>query len=431
MRRRLLAIAYHYPPIQGSSGVHRTLAFSRYLPECGWDVTVLSAHTRAYKHQRAENLRLIPGHVRVARAQAWDTVRHLAIGGQYPRFLALPDRWQSWIAGGVVTGLRVVRHDGITALFSTYPIASAHVIGLILNRITRLPWVADFRDPMYQENYPPDPLVRKTYRWLERRIFQHAARILVTTPGTAEYYGRRYGDEAYQRIRVVPNGFDPEAFPADLPPPPASLPAAGARRLVLLHSGILYPMERNPEPFLRALSALRATGDPTFSNLAVVFRGSVHGATFQSLVDRLGLSDVVSFPPPLSYEDALKEMLNADALLVFQADNCNSQIPAKVYEYLYTGKPIIGITDPAGDTGRLLLATGVCSVARLENEADIVRLLKDCISKLRTGGFSLANRGAVLALSRRARTAELAAALDEISAPSAATPRVPAPARSR
>lgn len=429
MHRRVLAIAYHYPPIQGSSGVHRTLAFSRYLPEWGWDVTVLSAHLRAYKNQRAENSDLIPGHVRVERAQAWDTVRHLSVAGQYPRFLALPDRWQTWIAHGVLKGLRTIRRDNVTALFSTYPIASAHVIGLALNRITGLPWIADFRDPMYQDNYPPDPLVRRSYQWLEKRVFQHARRILVTTPGTAEYYGRRYGDEAYQRIRVVPNGYDPEAFPGDMPSPPGRSAAAGDRKLVLLHSGILYPMERDPEPFFRALGRLRATGNPAFTNLAVVFRGSVHGSTFQPLVDQLGLTDVVSFPAALSYREALDEMLAADALLVFQADNCNSQIPAKVYEYLYTGKPVIGITDPLGDTGQLLAGTGITTIAKLEDEAGIFALLQDCVGRLRSGGFPLADRAAVLSLSRRARTGELAAALDELCDEPRAVSPAPAPVR--
>jgi len=36
----------------------------------------------------------------------------------------------------------------------------------------------------------------------------------------------------------------------------------------------------------------------------------------------------------------------ADALLVMQASNCNAQIPAKIYEYLRAGKPILALTDP-------------------------------------------------------------------------------------
>src|SRR5688572_15268141 len=90
-RRRVLLVAFHYPPIQGSSGVHRSLAFSRYLPEFGWDVSVLTVAARAHEQWLAANLRLIPTHAHVFRAQAWDAARHFAVMGRYPSMLALPD----------------------------------------------------------------------------------------------------------------------------------------------------------------------------------------------------------------------------------------------------------------------------------------------------------------------------------------------------
>ncbi|WP_276678948.1 hypothetical protein [Nitrosomonas europaea] len=39
-------------------------------------------------------------------------------------------------------------------IWSTYPIATAHLIGLTLQRLTGIPWMADFRDPMVQPDYP-------------------------------------------------------------------------------------------------------------------------------------------------------------------------------------------------------------------------------------------------------------------------------------
>ncbi len=415
--RRLLAIAYHFPPIQGSSGVQRTLAFSRYLPEFGWNVTVLTVHRRAYRESRPENEALIPSGLRVIRAPAWDTVRHLALKGRYLRALALPDSWQSWIPGAVVAGLRAIRRERPAALFSTFPIASAHAIGLILARLSGLPWIADFRDPMYQTTYPPDPLIRRVHEQLERQVCQRANRILVTTRGTAEAYRRRYGEAATNRIVVVPNGFDPEVFPADMFDSSQAEPKpAGNRRLLLLHSGTLYPSERNPEPFLRALARLKAAGDPRYSKVQVVFRASGHDKQYRDLAAMLGVQDIVEFRPALPYRDALAEMLTADCLLIFQAANCNSQIPAKVYEALYVRRPIIGITDPAGDTGQLLSAMGVPMLARLEDEHEIIALLRHSIDLLRDGQFPLPSSGEVMMLSRRARTEELAKVLDEVSA---------------
>ena len=41
-RRRVLVVSYHFPPV-GGAGVQRVAKFARYLPESGWDVSVLQA----------------------------------------------------------------------------------------------------------------------------------------------------------------------------------------------------------------------------------------------------------------------------------------------------------------------------------------------------------------------------------------------------
>ena len=39
-------VAYHFPPLRGSSGIQRTLRFCRYLPDFGWTPLVLTASER-------------------------------------------------------------------------------------------------------------------------------------------------------------------------------------------------------------------------------------------------------------------------------------------------------------------------------------------------------------------------------------------------
>ena len=99
--RRILMVAFHYPPCTGGSGIHRTLKFSRYLPSLGWDPAMLSAHPRAFAQTGQERLGEIPASVPVMRAFALDTGRHLSIKGRHLRWLGLPDRWASWWLGAV------------------------------------------------------------------------------------------------------------------------------------------------------------------------------------------------------------------------------------------------------------------------------------------------------------------------------------------
>jgi hypothetical protein len=76
-------IAFHYPPLRGSSGIQRTLQFSRYLPEYGWQPLVLTASSKVYTEVGDELLGEIPAYVPVQRAFALDIARHLTFRGAY------------------------------------------------------------------------------------------------------------------------------------------------------------------------------------------------------------------------------------------------------------------------------------------------------------------------------------------------------------
>ena len=94
--RKLLMIAYHYPPVKGSSGIQRTLKFSAYLREHGWEPIILTVHPRAYAQVSDDQMGEIPAGMEVERAFALDTSRHLALGKRYLGWMAQPDRWAAW-----------------------------------------------------------------------------------------------------------------------------------------------------------------------------------------------------------------------------------------------------------------------------------------------------------------------------------------------
>jgi hypothetical protein len=104
-------------------------------------------------------------------------------------------------------------------------------------------------------------------------------------------------------------------------------------------------------------------------------------------------------------------MIAADGLVILQAANCNEQIPAKLYEYLRARRPILGLTDPAGDTGVALAGAGVSHIAPLEHQDAATKALASFISDVRRNVAPLPDAAQVRRASRRERTAELAATL--------------------
>jgi glycosyltransferase involved in cell wall biosynthesis len=411
--KRILMIAYHYPPLRGSSGIQRTLAFSRDLREFGWQPSVLSAHPRAYPSISADQMNDIPADVRVYRPFALDTARHLSIRGAYPMALALPDRWSSWTVGAVTAGWGILRRERPDVIWSTYPIATAHLIGLCLHAMSGVPWVADFRDSMTEPHYPPEPTIRRSRQDLERKIVERAARAVFTTPGARRMYAERYPEIPAERWAVVPNGYDEGPF-HDAETLSVAAKSAGAPT-VLVHSGLLYPSERDPRAFFDALGALKRRGAITPDTLQVILRASGFDDGYRPMLLERGIADIVRLEPPLGYRGALAELLAADGLLLFQAASCNHQIPAKLYEYLRAARPIFAMTDSQGDTARVLLDAGVDGVVPLDSEERIAEALPRFLDAVRRGGAPVPGADVIHRHSRRARAGELAAMLDAIA----------------
>jgi glycosyltransferase involved in cell wall biosynthesis len=345
----------------------------------------------------------------VERAFALDAARHFSIGGRYPSALARPDRWTSWRFAAVRAGMRLVREHEPEAIWSTYPIATAHVIGVELQQKTRLPWIADFRDPMAQDGYPADPRVWRSFKDIEEKTVLNARFSVFTAPGAVRLYCDRYPRVA-ERMVVIENGFDEESF-ADVNTVRDPLnPGAWT----LLHSGIVYPSERDPTSFFAALQRMAATGQVRADELKVRFRASNNDQQLTALALQYGVEDFVQILPPLPYRAALNEMIRADALLVLQAANCNEQIPAKLYEYMRAGRPILALTDPRGDTAATLRRAGVRCIARLDSADEIA----DLLGKLKNGAFDSAGAvpdPAIVATASRIHRAESLAALLDAS----------------
>ena len=412
--KRVLMIAYHFPPLAGSSGIQRTLRFVQHLPALGWEPIVLTASPRAYELTSDDLLGEVPPKTVVRRAFALDAARHLAIAGRFPAAFACPDRWISWRFAAVAAGRNLIREYRPDVIWSTYPIATAHVIGDELQQRSGLPWIADFRDPMAQEGYPEDPRVWQRFRQIEERAIQHARFSVFTARGAARMYRERYPAMA-DRVMVIQNGFDEESFDGVTGPGMVSAPL-NPGKITLLHSGIVYRDERDPSCLFAALRHLIDAQMLDRDRIRVRFRAPGPDSFLRMLTQRHALEDLVELLPPLPYREALTEMVRADGLLVLQASSCNEQIPAKVYEYLRAGRPIAALTDPAGDTAGVLRDAGLHNIARLDTTDDIAAMLRTFVEDLRVDRAALPHRDYVAGASRARQTQYLADLLERACA---------------
>jgi len=294
--QRILLVAFHFPPLAGSSGIQRTLRFVQHLPKFGWQPLVLSANARAYERVSDDLSAEVPTGTPVHRAFALDTARHLSLRGRYISAMARPDRWVSWRFDAVRQGMHMIRKYQPQVIWSTYPIATAHLIGAELSRQSGLSWVADFRDPMAQEGYPADPQTWQQFRQIEQHALNAATLSTFTTPSAAAEYRLRY-PAAANKVCVLENGYDEETFTA------AGLPGTCAPlnpgTMTLLHSGIVYPSERDPTQLMAALKLLHDAGTLAPGKLKIRFRAAVAEGLIRDLSARFGVEAYVEIARPL------------------------------------------------------------------------------------------------------------------------------------
>jgi hypothetical protein len=412
--RSALLVAFHFPPFAGSSGQHRTVAMARHLGKFGWDPLVLTASERAYEHRAREADEALPSQVPVCRAFALDAARNLSIGGRYPRSMALPDRWVSWLFGAVPAGLRMIARHRPQVIWSTYPLATAHLIGWTLHRLSGLPWIADFRDPMVeyigQTWYPENPAVRRSRLFVERRVAAAATAATFCTATARDIFVERHGwDPA--RCAVIENGFDEAEFEAASELPSGRDPS----RLLLLHSGTLYPgPDRDPGALLGAVASLRRRGALP-RQLRIILRATGFDDVYRPVIERLGLRDIVELAPALGYREALREVLDADGLLLFQGHTSNPAIPAKAYEYLRAARPILALVAEDGETAALLRRLGVGTFGPIADEHRVERALEEFLRGISAGTHRVLSVAESALLSRRHRVAEFAELMDKVA----------------
>jgi len=120
-------------------------------------------------------------------------------------------------------------------------------------------------------------------------------------------YRERSGAEAAKRFELIENGFEEGSF-AEVEGSQSLREPLAPGRITLLHSGIVYPQERDPAALFKALGSLRRKGELRPENIGIRFRAPVHQEMLKALAISNGVEDLIDVAPPIPYKDVLAEM---------------------------------------------------------------------------------------------------------------------------
>lgn len=369
---RVLIVSHTFPP-DAAVGAIRIARLCRHLPDHGIEPIVLSVDPRCY--DRVDLSTALPPRLSIYRAGVlptpldWyrkakkflhgskahepATISEQASGQSVLRthmlaLLETPDPYAGWYLPALRKGGQLIAQGDIDLIFSSGPPWVSHLIANRLKAKHRLPWFADFRDPW--AHFLPET---KGPRWhqhllekIEHQLIHTADLVICNTDRLRQAFINHYSEVSVEKFRTLTNGYEDVEIPVTDKP-------TDNRRLCL-HLGSIYGLRRI-DTFLEAINMLVTTGrlDPT--RFRVVFQGDISPflmVSAQKNVSHLKAKGCLEFCPRVNRDLAQALLWSADLLLLFQGKH-ELQVPAKFYEYLQTGIPILAVTEPGALTDLL------------------------------------------------------------------------------
>ncbi|MFN2448967.1 MAG: glycosyltransferase [Candidatus Baltobacteraceae bacterium] len=264
--KRLLLVAHSFPPAP-SAGSLRPGYLAHYLPQFGWDVTVLTSSGGTPPFHASVVSAGTPSAAAAAlgsrlRSRASPGLRRIA--SRLKESLLFPDVTVPWVPPALRAANRLLETERFDAVLSTAHPASAHILGWAIARKAGVPWVADYRDAWTGNPYlrSRTQLRAMLETLFERTLIRRACAVSTISRDLASQLHRVH---RHKDIAVIPNAYDPAEWNGMQGIVPAGFD--------LCYAGSMYDGTRNPDIFFEALAELCAAGDPAGLAARVHFYG--------------------------------------------------------------------------------------------------------------------------------------------------------------
>ena len=429
---RVLIISYYWPP-SGGAGVQRWVKFVKYLRDFGWEPVVYVPENPEYPSLDATFANDLPEQLEVIKRPIWEPYniyRTLTGKGNQPinagfisenakqgwkdkisirlrGNLLIPDPRCFWIRPSVRFLTQYLKENPVQALVTTGPPHSMHRIGYGLKKhFPKLPWLADFRDPwtnidFYQE-LGLTPISDAIHHRMERQVVQAADAVVVVSGGMMEEFKTLNP----KRLVMIPNGFDT----ADV----QKTEVTADQQFTISHIGTMNAA-RNPEVVWKAIRQLCDENIFFKKDIRIQLIGKVDFSVLES-IKKFGLDDKAEKTDYLPHAEAIQRQQSSQVLLLIinNTPNAKGILTGKFFEYIASGRPVLGVGPSDGDAAQVLNETGAGRMIDYEDVATAKSVLSDWYALYQEKKLKIETSD-VATYSRKSLTGDLARLLQELS----------------
>lgn len=373
-KKRVLIITYYWPP-SGGSGVQRWVYFSKYLEKFDIVPIVLTVHPNKASYPSLDNdLSKEIAHIEVHKTSTFEPLQFyslLTTGkrkkgipfgsietkskspvkklGRYARSnLMIPDARTYWNYYAYKAAKDIIKNQNIKTVITTSPPHSTQLIGLRLKKNLKIKWVADFRDPWttiaYEKYLNRSKKSKFKNEKYEKEVVTNCDRLIVVSEGMKDEFFQKYNTS---NIEVIPNGFDHAGLPEQNTPTPTE-------KFKLCYVGN-YKISQNTNSLWRALQELNDEIEGFSEKFKLSITGSLN-ETIKNHIENHEIGHLLEEKPFVKHFEAVKIMFKANALLlpIPLAENNKLILTGKIFEYLASQNPILGIGPTDGNAAQVL-----------------------------------------------------------------------------
>ena len=400
MNRRLLLVAYYFPPM-GLSGVVRVSKFAKYLQSYGWDVTVLTVEKVGYFAHDDDLLReVLDSGVEIVRTRTLDPLgvvgrRRREVkrpGDRTGAFLRgithaflQPDNKIGWKRYAVAAGQSLLEERRYDAILASAPPFTSFLVARELSRLSGVPFVVDYRDPwLDNRNYfYATPFHRRYAAGLEKEILKNAESVVVVNRRIKEGLLARWPFLTHETVHILPSGFDPTDVENAEPE------RVAGEKMRFLFSGI-FPPKLKPAPFFAALAKVFRRRPELRDQIELTFIGSFRDA-YRKMARKAGVESSIRTPGYVPHREVMDWLLSADVLWLMIDDP--RLTPGKIYEYMGTRRPILALAGE-GVVRSLLDSYGASIYVRPDDVDGIADAIESFYEAWRSGRLPVGDEDA-------------------------------------
>ena len=436
--KRVLIISYYWPPT-GGSGVQRWVKFAKYLPAEDWQPVI---YTPENPEQLAVDASLeaeVPAEAEVIRRRivepyemykkllrksghSKEAVEVNPVNAQNKSFLQKAAMWIRgnffrpdprclWIRPSVKFLKEYLKEHPVDLIVSTGPPQSMHLIGRKLAKETGLPWIADFRDPWTKIFYFKHlQMTRATEKWhhkMEKKVLDEATAVVAVSPLVQQDFQAM----TQTPVELITNGFDECDFAAE-----KCIEAYGGpdKDFVITHTG-LFAADGNPTVLWEAL-AEKCNKDISFrKHLKIRLIGKTDEQILKSIEDA-GLGENLENMGYQPHTVAVEQQRTASLLILplRKEPEYKAVLPGKLFEYLASWRPVLGIGQTDGAMSMILNNTKTGLVLNWDDKGSIEKYIDICWKNHLSGRLSVEDAD-ISQFTRRNLTRRMAQLFDKLT----------------